>query len=70
MLRRSGLGTRENGSERIFEGGLLRWAEEYDVRLDRLAARTASLESVFLAIADERDDPSEPTSLTLEGRER
>ena len=31
---------------------LLRWAEAYDVRLDRLAARTASLESVFLTIAD------------------
>lgn len=33
---------------------LLRWAEEYDVRLDRLVARTASLESVFLRIADRR----------------
>ncbi|MEO7350660.1 MAG: ABC transporter ATP-binding protein [Marmoricola sp.] len=32
---------------------LLRWAETYDVRLDRLVARTASLESVFLAVADE-----------------
>ena len=50
--------------------GLLRWAEEYDVRLDRLAARTASLESVFLAIADERHDPSQATSLTLERSER
>jgi len=34
---------------------LLRWAEERDVRLDRLAARTASLESVFLTIAAEED---------------
>jgi ABC-2 type transport system ATP-binding protein len=50
--------------------GLLRWAEEYGVRLDRLAARTASLESVFLAIADERDDASEATPLTLERSER
>jgi ABC-2 type transport system ATP-binding protein len=32
---------------------LLRWAETYDVQLDQLAARPASLESVFLAIADE-----------------
>jgi ABC-2 type transport system ATP-binding protein len=36
---------------------LLRWAESYDVRLDRLTARTASLESVFLAIADEHAPP-------------
>ncbi len=57
---------------------LLRWAEEYDVRLDRLVARTASLESVFLAIADEDradhvrpDETSEPTThRTLEGSDR
>ena len=33
--------------------GLLRWAEAGEVRLDGLTARTASLESVFLSIADE-----------------
>ncbi|MET1000140.1 MAG: ABC transporter ATP-binding protein [Marmoricola sp.] len=50
---------------------LLRWAEEYDVRLDRLAARTASLESVFLAIADELPAPTErPDDLILEGSDR
>jgi len=48
---------------------LLRWAESYDVRLDRLVARTASLESVFLEIADERG-MAEPTPLTLEGSGR
>lgn len=32
---------------------LLHWAESYGVRLDGLSASTASLESVFLAIADE-----------------
>jgi ABC-2 type transport system ATP-binding protein len=53
---------------------LLRWAETYDVQLDRLSARTATLESVFLEIADasgpyERD-PAEPTPLTLEGSDR
>jgi ABC-2 type transport system ATP-binding protein len=52
---------------------LLRWAEEYDVRLDRLAARTASLESVFLGIADQRapDKNDEPDgSRILEGSDR
>jgi len=64
---------------------LLRWADEYDVRLDRLTARTASLESVFLAIADqdtadehwtdgrvpEQRATSEPTThRTLEGSDR
>lgn len=34
---------------------LLTWAERERVRLDALEARTASLESVFLAIADGRD---------------
>jgi ABC-2 type transport system ATP-binding protein len=51
---------------------LLRWVEEYDVRLDRLVARTASLESVFLGIADERardnDEPNTPR--VLEGSDR
>ncbi len=38
---------------------LLCWAETNDVRLDGLTARTASLESVFLAIADEpADEPA------------
>jgi len=49
---------------------LLRWAQTYDVRLDRLVARTASLESVFLAVADEPDgiDPDESTHAdVLEG---
>jgi len=52
---------------------LLRWAEEYDVRLDRLVARTASLESVFLGIADQRapDKNDEPDgSRILEGSNR
>ena len=54
---------------------LLRWAEEYDVRLDRLVARTASLESVFLAIADQhRPDQHRPDEesddLILEGSDR
>jgi ABC-2 type transport system ATP-binding protein len=40
--------------------GLLRWAEAYDVRLDQLVARTASLESVFLEIADKQDTASPP----------
>lgn len=52
---------------------LLRWAEECDVRLDRLVARTATLESVFLGIADRRapdrnDDPD--GSRILEGSDR
>ncbi len=37
---------------------LLAWADAEGVRLDRLDARTASLESVFLAIAEGRDAPS------------
>ncbi len=54
---------------------LLRWAAEHDVRLDRLAARTASLESVFLAIADEpaahQGRPHDLTDdLILEGSDR
>jgi ABC-2 type transport system ATP-binding protein len=56
---------------------LLRWATSYDVRLDRLAARTASLESVFLAIADEhaeeRADPGTSSRVRdhiLEGSDR
>jgi ABC-2 type transport system ATP-binding protein len=48
---------------------LLRWAESYDVRLDRLVARTASLESVFLEIADERET-AELSPRILEGSER
>ena len=52
---------------------LLRWADAYDVRLDRLVARTASLESVFLGIADQRapgknDEPD--GSRILEGSDR
>lgn len=46
---------------------LLRWAEDHDVRLDRLAAHNASLESVFLSIADEPTANSEPE---LEGSTR
>lgn len=34
---------------------LLRWADDHGVRLDDLDARSPSLESVFLAIADGRD---------------
>ena len=50
---------------------LLRWAESYDVRLDRLVAKTASLESVFLEIADEHvDQPIAPDPRILEGSER
>jgi ABC-2 type transport system ATP-binding protein len=52
---------------------LLRWAEEYDVRLDRLVAHAASLESVFLGIADQRapDKNDEPDgSRILEGSDR
>jgi ABC-2 type transport system ATP-binding protein len=52
---------------------LLRWAEEHDVRLDRLVARSASLESVFLGIADRRapDKNDEPDGLRiLEGSDR
>jgi len=48
---------------------LLRWADSSDVRLDRLIARTASLEHVFLAIADERE-PAQPTPRILEGSDR
>ncbi len=61
-------------------GALLRWAEDHGVRLDRLAARTASLESVFLAIADEHPGHTPPASqvepddlageLILEGTDR
>ena len=55
------LRVRHDGSRTVLDvedlqttlGALLRWAETYDVRLDQLAARPASLESVFLAIADE-----------------
>jgi ABC-2 type transport system ATP-binding protein len=36
--------------------GLLGWADRHDVRLDRLEARAASLESVFLSIADQRPE--------------
>jgi ABC-2 type transport system ATP-binding protein len=32
--------------------GLLGWADRHDVRLERLEARAASLESVFLSIAE------------------
>jgi len=52
---------------------LLRWAQSYDVRLDRLVARTASLESVFLAVADEPDGlaPDQPNDThVLEGSNR
>jgi ABC-2 type transport system ATP-binding protein len=54
---------------------LLRWAEEHAVRLDRLTARTASLESVFLAIADAgTETPPGPddaiNDLILEGSDR
>ncbi len=49
---------------------LLRWAEEYDVRLDRLVARTASLESVFLGIADEHGADETTDDLILEGSDR
>jgi ABC-2 type transport system ATP-binding protein len=52
---------------------LLRWAETYDVRLDRLVARTASLESVFLGIADEPESthvPDPGTTPVLEGSDR
>ena len=33
---------------------LLAWADQYDVRLDDLSARAASLESIFLGVADGR----------------
>lgn len=41
---------------------LLTWAERSGVRLEGLEARTASLESVFLAIADGRDPAVESTT--------
>ena len=40
---------------------LLTWAERAGVRLEGLEARTASLESVFLAIADGRDAATDDT---------
>lgn len=41
---------------------LLTWAERSGVRLEGLEARTASLESVFLAIADGRDPAAEASA--------
>ena len=41
---------------------LLRWADEHGVRLEDLDARSPSLESVFLAIADGRDPASTGTA--------
>ena len=39
---------------------LLGWAHQHDVRLDDLSARTASLESVFLDLAEGRDATTAP----------
>jgi ABC-2 type transport system ATP-binding protein len=48
---------------------LLAWAAHNDVALDGLEARSASLETVFLSIADGRDpaDSAAPESLTHDG---
>jgi ABC-2 type transport system ATP-binding protein len=35
---------------------LLGWADRHDVRLERLEARAASLESVFLSIAERQPE--------------
>ncbi|HEX8497175.1 MAG TPA: ABC transporter ATP-binding protein [Actinomycetales bacterium] len=48
---------------------LLAWAGEHSVRLDGLDARSPSLESVFLAIADGRDSHA-PAPRPLEGSPR
>ena len=45
---------------------LLDWANRHEVRLEHLQARAASLESVFLRIADDSD----PQQSTLEGAQR
>ncbi|MBT0773298.1 ABC transporter ATP-binding protein [Kineosporia sp. J2-2] len=51
-------------------GELLSWAARHDVRLDGLDARSPSLESVFLAVADGRDpNPTTPSPI-LEGSHR
>ena len=47
-------------------GDLLAWAARHDVRLEGLEARTASLESVFLAISDGAE-PDVPVTATPEG---
>ena len=47
-------------------GDLLAWAARHDVRLEGLEARTASLESVFLAISDGAG-PDVPVTATPEG---
>ncbi len=39
---------------------MLAWAERHDVRLDDLAARAASLESVFLDLAEGREATTDP----------
>ena len=43
-------------------GTLLAWAAEHALRLDRLEARAASLESVFLDIAADRTDRTDRTT--------
>ena len=51
---------------------LLGWAADHGVRLEDLHARTASLESVFLSIADRaaHGAPDQPADRTLEGATR
>ncbi|HYO38311.1 MAG TPA: ABC transporter ATP-binding protein [Nocardioidaceae bacterium] len=39
---------------------LLAWAHQYGVRLDDLTARAASLESIFLDVAEDRVAPTDP----------
>ncbi len=39
---------------------LLAWADQHDVRLDELSARAASLESIFLDVADGRGATTDP----------
>ena len=43
---------------------LLAWADRYDVRLHDLSARAASLESIFLDVAEGRGATTDPQTLT------
>lgn len=56
VLHRQGRTTLETDALQSSLSGLLAWATHNAVRLDSLDARSASLETVFLAIADSRDD--------------